>query len=259
MACRVGTRRGDRKSCRGGRRVFCWACLSGRRGWGSGPGVSHPWWGAVSSQKSHPGARRWSYDAFRCVLAPRPAAATDLWRWACQRGRPISAILDVGRLAAANDRARPAPSSRSRGSRQPTARIPTQEQPLTFESLGLSADLLQTVADEGYVEPTPVQAAAIPIILEGRDVLAAAQTGTGKTAAFTLPILDRLRSQANDSFSPARHPVRARSIIDMRRQLRSSRRATPAACPAPPSREPARRPRTRAAPRTIADRSGMRA
>ena len=64
---------------------------------------------------------------------------------------------------------------------------------LTFESLGLSADLLQTVKEEGYTEPTPVQAQAIPLVLAGRDVLAAAQTGTGKTAAFTLPILDRLR------------------------------------------------------------------
>ena len=58
---------------------------------------------------------------------------------------------------------------------------------MTFDTLGLSADLLQTVAEEGYTTPTPVQAAAIPLVLEGRDVLAAAQTGTGKTAAFTLP------------------------------------------------------------------------
>jgi ATP-dependent RNA helicase RhlE len=87
---------------------------------------------------------------------------------------------------------------------------------LTFESLGLSADLLQTVADEGYTDPTPVQAAAIPIVLEGRDVLAAAQTGTGKTAAFTLPILDRLRGHANDSFSPARHPVRVLILVPTR-------------------------------------------
>jgi len=87
---------------------------------------------------------------------------------------------------------------------------------LTFESLGLTADLLQTVADEGYTEPTPVQAAAIPFVLEGRDVLAAAQTGTGKTAAFTLPILDRLRALANDSFSPARHPVRALILVPTR-------------------------------------------
>ncbi len=79
---------------------------------------------------------------------------------------------------------------------------------MTFENLGLSADLLATVAREGYTDPTPVQSAAIPHIIAGRDVLAAAQTGTGKTAAFVLPILERLRGQANTGFSPARHPVR---------------------------------------------------
>ncbi len=87
---------------------------------------------------------------------------------------------------------------------------------LTFDTLGLSADLLKTVAEEGYTEPTPVQAKAIPFVLAGRDVLAAAQTGTGKTAAFTLPILDRLRPQANTSFSPARHPVRALILVPTR-------------------------------------------
>jgi ATP-dependent RNA helicase RhlE len=87
---------------------------------------------------------------------------------------------------------------------------------LTFESLGLSADLLQTVREEGYTEPTPVQAQAIPLVLAGRDVLAAAQTGTGKTAAFTLPILDRLRPHANTSFSPARHPVRSLILVPTR-------------------------------------------
>ena len=79
---------------------------------------------------------------------------------------------------------------------------------MTFDNLGLSADLLATVAREGYTEPTPVQSAAIPFILAGRDVLAAAQTGTGKTAAFVLPLLERLRGHANGGFSPARHPVR---------------------------------------------------
>ena len=87
---------------------------------------------------------------------------------------------------------------------------------MTFDSLGLSADLLKTVAEEGYTTPTPVQAAAIPLVLAGRDVLAAAQTGTGKTAAFTLPILDRLRPQANTSFSPARHPVRSLILVPTR-------------------------------------------
>ncbi|MFL5727322.1 MAG: DEAD/DEAH box helicase, partial [Chloroflexota bacterium] len=87
---------------------------------------------------------------------------------------------------------------------------------MTFDTLGLSADLLQTVKEEGYVVPTPVQAEAIPLVLSGRDVLAAAQTGTGKTAAFTLPILDRLRHHANTSFSPARHPVRVLILVPTR-------------------------------------------
>jgi len=80
---------------------------------------------------------------------------------------------------------------------------------LTFSNLGLSPKLLATVAREGYTEATPVQAAAIPYVLAGRDVLAAAQTGTGKTAAFTLPILERLAKHASSSPSPARHPIRA--------------------------------------------------
>ena len=87
---------------------------------------------------------------------------------------------------------------------------------MTFKSLGLSADLLGVVAAEGYETPTPVQLAAIPLVLAGRDVLAAAQTGTGKTAAFVLPILDRLRKHANTSFSPARHPVRTLILVPTR-------------------------------------------
>ncbi|WP_303906552.1 DEAD/DEAH box helicase [Thiohalomonas denitrificans] len=63
---------------------------------------------------------------------------------------------------------------------------------MSFDSLGLSAELLSAVADQGYSEPTPVQYQAIPIILEGHDIMAGAQTGTGKTAGFTLPLLQRL-------------------------------------------------------------------
>jgi ATP-dependent RNA helicase RhlE len=63
---------------------------------------------------------------------------------------------------------------------------------MSFDRLGLSPDLLRAVADEGYTTPTPVQAEAIPLVLAGRDLLAGAQTGTGKTAAFVLPILERL-------------------------------------------------------------------
>jgi ATP-dependent RNA helicase RhlE len=87
---------------------------------------------------------------------------------------------------------------------------------LTFDTLGLSADILRAVEEEGYTEPTPIQAKAIPLVLEGRDVLAAAQTGTGKTAAFALPILERLKIHSNTSFSPARHPVRALMVTPTR-------------------------------------------
>jgi len=79
----------------------------------------------------------------------------------------------------------------------------------SFDQLGLIAPLLQAVRDSGYEQPTPVQAQAIPLVLAGRDLMAGAQTGTGKTAAFALPIMQRLAPQASSSASPARHPVRA--------------------------------------------------
>ncbi|MFU8821904.1 MAG: DEAD/DEAH box helicase [Gammaproteobacteria bacterium] len=66
---------------------------------------------------------------------------------------------------------------------------------MSFDSLGLSAELLRAVAEEGYDTPTPIQSQAIPVILQGRDVLAGAQTGTGKTAGFTLPMLQLLTSK----------------------------------------------------------------
>jgi ATP-dependent RNA helicase RhlE len=65
---------------------------------------------------------------------------------------------------------------------------------MSFDSLGLSAELLRAVASQGYTMPTPIQAQAIPVILQGRDLLGRAQTGTGKTAGFTLPMLQRLAS-----------------------------------------------------------------
>jgi ATP-dependent RNA helicase RhlE len=79
----------------------------------------------------------------------------------------------------------------------------------SFESLGLLPELVRAVADEGYTVPTPIQVQAIPVVLAGRDVLAGAQTGTGKTAGFTLPLLQRLSTHANTSPSPAKHPIRA--------------------------------------------------
>lgn len=79
----------------------------------------------------------------------------------------------------------------------------------TFADFGLHPSLLKAVADTGYTTPTPIQAQAIPKVMDGRDVMGAAQTGTGKTAAFTLPILHRIMPFASNSASPARHPVRA--------------------------------------------------
>ena len=66
---------------------------------------------------------------------------------------------------------------------------------MSFEKLGLSAEILRAVADQGYTSPTPVQAQSIPNILEGHDVLAGAQTGTGKTAGFTLPMLNIMQKK----------------------------------------------------------------
>ena len=98
----------------------------------------------------------------------------------------------------------------------------------SFESLGLSAELLRAVVEQGYTEPTPIQAQAIPVVLSGRDLLGAAQTGTGKTAGFTLPLLQRLVAGAIGSASPARHPVRALILVPTRElaaQVKDSVRA----------------------------------
>jgi ATP-dependent RNA helicase RhlE len=71
---------------------------------------------------------------------------------------------------------------------------------MTFTDLNLNGSLLKAITDQGYNTPTPVQAQAIPFILEGRDMLAGAQTGTGKTAGFTLPLLQILSEQKNSKF-----------------------------------------------------------
>jgi len=76
---------------------------------------------------------------------------------------------------------------------------------MTFESLGLSNALVKAVEKKGYTEPSPIQEKAIPLILEGKDVLASAQTGTGKTAGFTLPMLHRLVAENKWK----RRPIRA--------------------------------------------------
>jgi ATP-dependent RNA helicase RhlE len=78
---------------------------------------------------------------------------------------------------------------------------------VSFDQLGLTPDLLRAVGRQNYIHPTPVQREAIPIVLSGRDLLAGAQTGTGKTAAFVLPMLQRLAATA--SRDSARRPIRA--------------------------------------------------
>jgi ATP-dependent RNA helicase RhlE len=87
---------------------------------------------------------------------------------------------------------------------------------LEFSSVGLAESLQRAVADQGYTVMTPIQAKAIPIVLAGRDVMGAAQTGTGKTAAFSLPLLHKMLHHENGSMSPARHPVRALVIAPTR-------------------------------------------
>lgn len=77
---------------------------------------------------------------------------------------------------------------------------------MSFDTLGLSAEILRAISEQGYTNPTPVQAQAIPAVLQGGDLLAGAQTGTGKTAGFTLPLLQRLSSTPTPK---GRRPVRA--------------------------------------------------
>ncbi len=89
---------------------------------------------------------------------------------------------------------------------------------MSFTSLGLAEPLLRALEKEGYETPTPVQSQAIPAALEGRDILAAAQTGTGKTAGFTLPLLQKLSADADPREANGRgfRPVRALALTPTR-------------------------------------------
>jgi len=85
-----------------------------------------------------------------------------------------------------------------------------------YTSVALAEPLQRAVADMGYETMTPIQEQAIPVVLTGKDVMGAAQTGTGKTAAFALPLLQRMLAHENPSASPARHPVRALVLLPTR-------------------------------------------
>ena len=86
---------------------------------------------------------------------------------------------------------------------------------MSFRALNLSPQILQAVRDAGYTEPTPIQIAAIPLISAGHDIIGIAQTGTGKTAAFVLPILMKLAASTDSRRrSATRRPARAGGRAD---------------------------------------------
>ncbi|MFA6971737.1 MAG: DEAD/DEAH box helicase [Gallionella sp.] len=85
-----------------------------------------------------------------------------------------------------------------------------------FAELNLAPEILRALTESGYTIPTPIQAQAIPLVLEGCDLMAGAQTGTGKTAAFALPMLQKILPHASSSPSPARHVVRALILVPTR-------------------------------------------
>lgn len=86
----------------------------------------------------------------------------------------------------------------------------------SFTALGLSSELVHTLEVCGFNSPTPIQKKAIPEVLAGKDLLAIAETGTGKTAAYALPALERIRHHANRSASPAMHPLRMLILLPTR-------------------------------------------
>ncbi len=95
------------------------------------------------------------------------------------------------------------------GASESAAPIETPEVTITFADFGLDPKIQKAVSEQGYTIPTPIQAQAIPHVLLGSDLMGAAQTGTGKTAAFVLPIIQKILRHASSSASPARHPIRA--------------------------------------------------
>jgi ATP-dependent RNA helicase RhlE len=97
----------------------------------------------------------------------------------------------------------------SSGAGESAAPIETTAATITFADFGLDSLIQKAVSEQGYTIPTPIQAQAIPHVLLGSDLMGAAQTGTGKTAAFVLPIIQKILRHASNSASPARHPIRA--------------------------------------------------
>ena len=94
---------------------------------------------------------------------------------------------------------------------------------MPFTTLGLSEPILRALKDAGYTTPTPIQLQAIPAVLSGGDLMAGAQTGTGKTAGFTLPILQRLSTRAQAPTQNGRTKVRCRRCAPTLQSVRPVR------------------------------------
>jgi superfamily II DNA/RNA helicase len=101
------------------------------------------------------------------------------------------------------------PSVTSNDTAIATTTAATPSATITFADFGLDPKIQKAVLEQGYTIPTPIQAQSIPHVLVGSDLMGAAQTGTGKTAAFVLPIIQKILRHASSSASPARHPIRA--------------------------------------------------
>src|SRR5471030_1544310 len=123
---------------------------------------------------------------------------------------PAAPSLETSAALVAGPAATPAAAAPGSAVAAPVAAVvPETAAQVRFADFGLSPLILRALTEQGYVHPTPIQAQAIPVLLQGRDVMGAAQTGTGKTAGFALPIIQLLLAHASPSMSPARHPVRA--------------------------------------------------
>jgi ATP-dependent RNA helicase RhlE len=155
-----------------------------------------------------PGGRfRVSSDSFcaRLIVFPVTPAASA----ACFFHTPFVAQTRHRITGVVPSSTRSAVPGKRSGSSTPLRGLFTPEHyQMTFESLGLAPALLRALADNDYNTPTPIQAQAIPLVLSGRDVLGGAQTGTGKTAAFALPVLNRLSKE-----TPPAGPRKPRALV----------------------------------------------
>src|SRR5471030_2054574 len=140
-----------------------------------------------------------SLETSAAVAAAEPAAAAVPFAEPAAAAAPVAAPALAAPLAV----------SAAAGAAPAAAIVPETTAQVRFADFGLSPLILRALTEQGYVHPTPIQAQAIPVLLQGRDVMGAAQTGTGKTAGFALPIIQMLLAHASTSTSPARHPVRA--------------------------------------------------